>query len=294
MSESSSHAWARAEGGEYWPAEVTSVSEDGRLHVSYIGWDARHDRWIEPPDPADEDPELLFKPPRRRVVRRSDSTSADTPEEPSPVAFEAAGRRSPDTVERVQPQAKRQKLCHSSELQNIELRFIEGPHCGKLGRIIGGHCGYLKFKLRDTGEVVFARSFQLERAENGTRTRAVGGAPSAGDGASSAADGASGDKPDGRVAEVCRLAAPPERAEPRRPSTWFECFCGTARHLLSNPLPFEGVWIQCGKCHRWCHAECTGLPPEHFSRPYLCPYRRWSAQVRLAMAALPGLRRLPW
>ena len=37
------------------------------------------------------------------------------------------------------------------------------------------------------------------------------------------------------------------------------CFCGTDRHLPTNTLPFEGGWVQCDRCDRWCHGECAGL-----------------------------------
>ncbi|EOD25865.1 hypothetical protein EMIHUDRAFT_206065 [Emiliania huxleyi CCMP1516] len=37
------------------------------------------------------------------------------------------------------------------------------------------------------------------------------------------------------------------------------CFCGTDRHLPTNNLPFEGVWISCDACGRWCHGECAGV-----------------------------------
>ena len=37
------------------------------------------------------------------------------------------------------------------------------------------------------------------------------------------------------------------------------CFCGTARHSRSNMLPFEGVWVGCDRCGRWCHGECAGV-----------------------------------
>ena len=37
------------------------------------------------------------------------------------------------------------------------------------------------------------------------------------------------------------------------------CFCGIDRHLLTNNMSFEGVWVQCDTCERWCHGECAGL-----------------------------------
>ena len=40
------------------------------------------------------------------------------------------------------------------------------------------------------------------------------------------------------------------------------CVCGTDRHLPSNAFSFAGVWVQCERCHRWCHGECTGMTLE--------------------------------
>ena len=62
------------------------------------------------------------------------------------------------------------------------------------------------------------------------------------------------------------------RKKPGAPE-WIGCFCTTDRHLLTNDIPFEGLWIQCESCTRWCHGECTGLPPEQLAACdlYLCP-----------------------
>ena len=49
---------------------------------------------------------------------------------------------------------------------------------------------------------------------------------------------------------------------PRRASTGESeagCFCDTDRHLPTNGISFEGVWIQCDDCNRWCHGECAGF-----------------------------------
>ena len=37
------------------------------------------------------------------------------------------------------------------------------------------------------------------------------------------------------------------------------CFCGIDRHLPTNDLPFNGVWVECNSCPRWSHGECAGL-----------------------------------
>jgi len=51
------------------------------------------------------------------------------------------------------------------------------------------------------------------------------------------------------------------------------CFCGTDRHLPTNNLPFEGVWISCDACGRWCHGECAGVDKQQAeeAEEYLCP-----------------------
>ena len=51
------------------------------------------------------------------------------------------------------------------------------------------------------------------------------------------------------------------------------CFCATDRHLPTNDVPFEGAWVQCDWCSRWCHAECAGLEPNEAEEleSYRCP-----------------------
>ena len=50
--------------------------------------------------------------------------------------------------------------------------------------------------------------------------------------------------------------------ESRWQSKRYGCFCGTDRHLPTTPLPFEGAWVQCDSCERWCHGECAGMTRE--------------------------------
>ncbi|EOD37770.1 hypothetical protein EMIHUDRAFT_225010 [Emiliania huxleyi CCMP1516] len=45
------------------------------------------------------------------------------------------------------------------------------------------------------------------------------------------------------------------------------CWCDTDRHLPTSGVQFEGVWITCDACDRWCHAECAGQE----SGLYMCP-----------------------
>jgi len=35
------------------------------------------------------------------------------------------------------------------------------------------------------------------------------------------------------------------------------CFCNTDRHLPTNTISFEGVWVCCDECEKWCHGECV-------------------------------------
>ena len=64
----------------------------------------------------------------------------------------------------------------------------------------------------------------------------------------------------------------------------YGCFCGTDRHLPTTPLPFEGAWVQCDGCERWCHGECAGLSLEEAEEveAYTCPVcaERALAKVR--------------
>ena len=50
------------------------------------------------------------------------------------------------------------------------------------------------------------------------------------------------------------------------------CFCNTERHLPTNTLSFEGVWLQCDVCDRWCHGECAGMSKEEAeaAESYVC------------------------
>ncbi|EOD41044.1 hypothetical protein EMIHUDRAFT_222108 [Emiliania huxleyi CCMP1516] len=66
----------------------------------------------------------------------------------------------------------------------------------------------------------------------------------------------------GQPCAVCN--ADGEGEEDEAPPAVFEegelgCFCDTDRHLPTNDVPFEGVWISCDVCGRWCHGECAGM-----------------------------------
>lgn len=54
---------------------------------------------------------------------------------------------------------------------------------------------------------------------------------------------------------------------------WMECFCGQRRHHSTNPLPFAGIWVECGECQRWCHGECAGFVGRtpRADEQYVCP-----------------------
>ena len=42
-------------GGEWWPAEVKTVDEQGKVLVGFLGWSDRHDMWL----PERPGPDLL-------------------------------------------------------------------------------------------------------------------------------------------------------------------------------------------------------------------------------------------
>ena len=85
------------------------------------------------------------------------------------------------------------------------------------------------------------------------------------------------------------------------------CFCDTGRHLLTSSLPFEGVWLCCDVCDRWCHGECVGLNQQQADAldEWVCPpcaakpivqaarlrrrYGYMTAQEARAQAAAEGL-----
>ena len=51
------------------------------------------------------------------------------------------------------------------------------------------------------------------------------------------------------------------------------CFCATDRHLSTTYLSFEGVWVCCDLCDRWCHGECAGFTKAQADalENYVCP-----------------------
>ena len=54
---------------------------------------------------------------------------------------------------------------------------------------------------------------------------------------------------------------------------WESCMCTNLYHLPGvTALPFDGIWIQCDGCNRWCHRVCTGLTKkEARTVSYTCP-----------------------
>jgi len=83
-----------------------------------------------------------------------------------------------------------------------------------------------------------------------------------------------------RDEEIVDVAESAELAQEREGETGDEdeeeeilCFCDTERHLPTNEYAFEGAWVACDRCSRWCHGECAGLTKfeaeqlEHF----VCP-----------------------
>ena len=64
-----------------------------------------------------------------------------------------------------------------------------------------------------------------------------------------------------------------DEEEEEEEEAWVGCFCGTERHLATNTLSFEGVWVQCDTCDRWVHGECAGVDKETAEQleSYRCP-----------------------
>ena len=62
-------------------------------------------------------------------------------------------------------------------------------------------------------------------------------------------------------------------SEASDPAAEADCFCGTDRHLPTSSLPFEGAWVACDSCDRWCHGECVGLSKAEAEQlqHFVCP-----------------------
>ena len=165
--------WARQK-NEWWPAEVASVSEDGMLCVSFVGWDSRHNVWMDPPKADDADPQLVFEPPaarRRAPERLFDEVQAQGPRmavesKPNPRRSSSlpeqpkshAGPGTPGTGERSQLALKRQR---TSALTGT-VRVVEGAHVGATGDVLDAASGYYRVVLHGPGgNVGHFRSSQL-------------------------------------------------------------------------------------------------------------------------------------
>ena len=51
--------WAR-ENGEWWPAHLLDIRDDGAALIDFVGWGARHNVWLPAPDP-NAAPALLYQ-----------------------------------------------------------------------------------------------------------------------------------------------------------------------------------------------------------------------------------------
>ena len=67
--------------------------------------------------------------------------------------------------------------------------------------------------------------------------------------------------------------APVPVAEEKEEEEEIGCFCNTDRHLPTNNIPFEGVWVACDGCDRWCHGECADVTKAEAEEleSYMCP-----------------------
>ena len=66
------------------------------------------------------------------------------------------------------------------------------------------------------------------------------------------------------------------------------CFCKTDRHLCTNEYGFNGTWIGCDECPRWCHSECVGLTADEAEAcaRFVCPECEACLQVVVRVEAV--------
>ena len=132
------------------------------LCVSFLGWDSRHNVWMDPPKADAVDPQIVFEPPaarRRAPERLFDEVQAQGPRmavESKPNPRSCTGPGTPGTGERPQLALKRQR---TSALSGA-VRVVEGAHADAIGDVLDAASGYYRVALHG-GKVVHFRSFQL-------------------------------------------------------------------------------------------------------------------------------------
>ena len=76
-----------------------------------------------------------------------------------------------------------------------------------------------------------------------------------------------------RAAQAQAAASAAKAGEEEGEEEELGCFCDTDRHMPTNDIPFEGAWICCDLCSRWCHGECVGLTMKQAEalNDFVCP-----------------------
>ena len=251
--------WARDPLSDLWePATLIAVTEDGDCVVNFIGWK-------ENTTLLEEDVSYQ-EPPRRRVASEASSSSAS----PAPHAGRPVASRTPT-------KCSKPKLTCGTPLG-------AAPPC-KLFRLKLSSC-----ELACAACQGAEPKLRLERhtgPEGHALEVALGGAPARPVLVRCAGPCA------GWVHRECAgllteeqleapYTCPPCSLEAMRPAApsvpaageeELGCFCDTDRHLPTNDVPFEGAWVQCDLCSRWCHGECAGLSKAEAEalESYTCP-----------------------
>ena len=134
------------------------------LCVSFLGWDSRHNMWMDPPKADEAAPQIVFEPPaarRRAPERLFDEVQAQGPRmavESTPNPRSCTGPGTPGTGERPHLALKRQR---TSALSGA-VRVVEGAHVGATGDVLDAASGYYRVALHGRGGQVFHfRSVQL-------------------------------------------------------------------------------------------------------------------------------------
>ena len=165
--------WARQK-NEWWPAEVADVSEGGMLCVSFIGWDSRHNVWMEPPDANCDDPQIVFEAPsnRRRAPERLVDQVQASAGRKGRLAIEfdqvASGRSPPR--ERPAKRLRTLSICAGTSV-----RVIEGASAGTTGDVVEGKSGFYRVRLHETQQVITVRGTQL--CDSASSTSPIARAP---------------------------------------------------------------------------------------------------------------------
>ena len=113
--------WAR-ENGQYWPASLLEVTEDGSYHVSFLGWGRRHDL-VLPPASEDGEPSVLFEEPAR-VRNKPQPVALCVPDTP-PRDKSSKGRKRPRHQAAAQSPCMPRRLLSSGSSSSSSSSYVE-------------------------------------------------------------------------------------------------------------------------------------------------------------------------